>query len=397
MLTSPLYQQIVDNAQAATGARLVHIAWLDPVRGEVHVGAMSGLHTAALRRGFAAVARFAPDFDPFSLHFDVAVNPWNQVVFAEGRSVAVPLEQIAAGAVPAAIVRVAVTIVGLRYTFCCPLRQGQGVAGTLSFHTARPLTVAQRHTCEAFARQAALTLENADLLVRAERARANAEATERALRTVLANAPVVLIGLDPSGVLTLVEGKALQYLGVMPGEGVGGPPHSTPGAIVPLLDAASSVPVAEAASATVEAGGRVYDVRRELLREEQTESGGTLVVGIDITERHRAQVTERERARLEGALLAARTAQHELNNELAAVSGYTELIANDLELPPYLRELSHEVLAAVQRAALTVDQLRRITRIKEVERGGPGSVLDLRRSSGPSESGVQEPAANPHR
>jgi len=129
---------------------------------------MSGLHTAALRRGLAAVARFAPDFDSLRLRFNVSVNPWNAAVFFEGRSVAVPLEQIAAGAVSSAILRMAVAIAGLRYTFCCPLQHGSRAVGSLAFHTARPLTVAQRQTCEAFARQAALTLENADLLMRAE-------------------------------------------------------------------------------------------------------------------------------------------------------------------------------------------------------------------------------------
>jgi GAF domain-containing protein len=386
MLTSTLYQQIVDNAQAATGARLVHSSWLDPARAQVHVGAMSGLHTAALRRGLAAVARLAPDFDPLRLRFKVGANPWTAAVFFEGRSVAVPLEQIATGAVSPAILRVAVATVGLRYTFCCPLHHGSRVVGSLAFHTARPLTVAQQQTCEAFARQAALTLENADLLMRAEEARANAEAAERTLRRVLANAPVVLIGLDPTGVLTLVEGKALHDLGVMPGEGIGSPQGSAPAALAPLLEAASSLEAAGPASATIEAHHRVYDVRREVLREEHTDRCGALVVGIDITERHRVQVAERERARLEGALLAARTAQHRLNNELAAVSGYTELVADDPALPPSLRDLSHEVLAAVERAASIVDQLRRITHLEEVQQGGPGSVLDLQRSTGSSEA-----------
>ena len=34
-----------------------------------------------------------------------------------------------------------------------------------------------------------------------------------------------------------------------------------------------------------------------------------------------------ERARLEGVLLAARTAQHELNNRLGVVLGYAEMLA----------------------------------------------------------------------
>jgi PAS domain-containing protein len=386
MLASPLYQQIVDNAQAATRARLVHFSWLDAERGEVYVGAMSGLHTPALQRGLAAVARFAPEFDPLRLHFKLDINPWNRAVFTEGRAVAVPLEEIAAGVVPPAITRVAVGMVGLRHTFCCPLRRGQQVVGSLAFHTGHSLSMAQRHTCEAFARQAALTLENADLLVRAQQARATAEATERTLRTVLANAPVVLVGLDATGTLTLVEGKALHDIGLSPGEGVGRPSASAPAALRPLLEAAAQRPGADAPNTTVEpANGRVYDVRRELLVTEHSPGVGELIVGIDMTERHRAQAAECERARLEGALLAARTAQHELNNALAALTGYGDMLAADPDLPASSRALVREMLAAAQGAALTVDRLRRVARLEQVDVGGPGPVLDLQRSTYPSD------------
>jgi GAF domain-containing protein len=276
MLASPLYQQIVDNAQAATGARLVHFAWLDAEDGQVHVGAMSGLHTAVLKRGLAAVSRFAPDFDALKLRFRVDINPWNEVVYKEGRPVAVRLEEIAAGACPPAIMHAAMTIVGLHYTFCCPLWRGNAVVGSLAFHTGQPLNAAQRHTCEAFARQAALTLENADLLREAELARAKAEAAEQMLRKLMAS--------------------------------------------------------------------------------------------------------ERERARLEGVLLAARTAQHELNNSLQGISGYCEMLAEEPRMPVPAHALIDEIRAAAHEAAVTVDKLRRITRVEEVHVGGPGPVLDLQRS-----------------
>ena len=45
--------------------------------------------------------------------------------------------------------------------------------------------------------------------------------TERRLRDLIANAPVVLFTLDGSGIVTLSEGKGLETFGVKPGELVG--------------------------------------------------------------------------------------------------------------------------------------------------------------------------------
>ena len=87
------------------------------------------------------------------------------------------------------------------------------------------------------------------------------------------------------------------------------------------------------------------------------------------------------RARLEGALLLARTAQHHLNNQLALTIGYADMVANDPRLPPDLRECVEQILEGAQQAAATVDQLRRVTRLEEADAGSPaGPVINLTRS-----------------
>jgi GAF domain-containing protein len=88
-----------------------------------------------------------------------------------------------------------------------------------------------------------------------------------------------------------------------------------------------------------------------------------------------------ERSRLEGALLAARTAQHELSNQLGAVLGYAELLSEDPRLSDELRTLAQEIRVAAAESASTVQQLGRVTRLEEVHQGGPGTVLDLPRST----------------
>ena len=78
-----------------------------------------------------------------------------------------------------------------------------------------------------------------------------------------------------------------------------------------------------------------------------------------------------ERARLEGVLLAARTAQHELNNRLGVVLGYAEMLAEYPGLPENMNELVTEIVRGAKELAETVDQLRRVTRIRETPRPEP--------------------------
>jgi GAF domain-containing protein len=87
------------------------------------------------------------------------------------------------------------------------------------------------------------------------------------------------------------------------------------------------------------------------------------------------------RARLSGALLAARTAQHLLNNQLGVTVGYADLLINDPRLPPDLHEYVAEILRSASEAARTVDRLRRVTRLEEADTGLPGgNVINLARS-----------------
>jgi DNA-binding response OmpR family regulator len=116
------------------------------------------------------------------------------------------------------------------------------------------------------------------------------------------------------------------------------------------------------------------DNRRTFGREEteSLETMGTLCA---------AALAAIERARLEGVLLAARTAQHELNNRLGVVLGYAEMLAEYPGLPESMAELVSEIVSGARGMAETVDQLRRVTRIRETPRPSlTGSTLDLHES-----------------
>jgi CheY-like chemotaxis protein len=88
-----------------------------------------------------------------------------------------------------------------------------------------------------------------------------------------------------------------------------------------------------------------------------------------------------ERARLEGVLLAARTAQHELNNRLGVVLGYAEMLAEYPGLPDNMAQVVSEIVTGAKDLAETVDQLRRVTRIREAPRPSlTGPTLNLHES-----------------
>src|SRR5207237_2929645 len=88
-----------------------------------------------------------------------------------------------------------------------------------------------------------------------------------------------------------------------------------------------------------------------------------------------------EHARLDGVLLAARTAQHELNNQLAVARGYAEMLVGAPDLPPHLHEIAEEVMNAADDAAGIVRQLRSIAQIREQRWSDPSdSTINLSRS-----------------
>jgi DNA-binding response OmpR family regulator len=116
------------------------------------------------------------------------------------------------------------------------------------------------------------------------------------------------------------------------------------------------------------------DARRAISREE-TENLETMATFCA------AALAALERARLEGVLLAARTAQHELNNRLGVVLGYAEMLAEYPGLPDSMNELVSEIVSGAKELAETVDQLRRVTRIREAPRPSlTGPTLNLHES-----------------
>lgn len=90
-----------------------------------------------------------------------------------------------------------------------------------------------------------------------------------------------------------------------------------------------------------------------------------------------------EEARLDGVLLSARTAQHEINNRLSLVRGYAEILADHPDLPDDLQRPAQEIVRASRAAADILRRLGKLDAVREVE-WGPGlrPTIDLGETSG---------------
>jgi hypothetical protein len=99
----------------------------------------------------------------------------------------------------------------------------------------------------------------------------------------------------------------------------------------------------------------------------------------------RQRLAERERLRLDGALLLARTAAHELNNALSLPVGYADLLTRHpaVRRDPQLLTQVEQIRDGAQRAAKTLERLQNVVRLAEKPSpaGNGFSVLDLDRST----------------
>jgi signal transduction histidine kinase len=99
----------------------------------------------------------------------------------------------------------------------------------------------------------------------------------------------------------------------------------------------------------------------------------------------RLRAGERERARLDGALLLARTAAHELSTALGLAAGYADLIAvhPSVAADPVLSEYAQEAQRGAADAARTLSRLQHVIRLEETPSplGADKHVLDLDRST----------------
>lgn len=116
----------------------------------------------------------------------------------------------------------------------------------------------------------------------------------------------------------------------------------------------------------------VMDARGEL--------SGSVAVLADLTDKNRAAQNRVQKEKLEGVLEIAGAVCHEFNQPLQTLSGYTELMAMQLEghhAQPYIEKLS----AQIERMSDITDKLQGVTRYETTDYAGNTKIIDIHKAS----------------
>jgi len=155
--------------------------------------------------------------------------------------------------------------------------------------------------------------------------------SERLLRTVVTNAPVILFAVDREGVHTLMDGKGLDALGWEPSDIVGRSVFDVYRSRPDILENVRRALAGEAFSTTIEITGLVFETHYVPIRDQEGQSSGFIGVAVDITERKRAEEALRESERrfrtlseagFEGIAIHDKGRILEANQALATMFGY---------------------------------------------------------------------------
>jgi len=168
---------------------------------------------------------------------------------------------------------------------------------------------------------------------------ADLAASEERLRTVMANAPIILFALDAAGVFTLSEGTGLEALGLAPGAMVGLSAFDVYAEVPEIMENIRRALAGEAVSYVGQVSGITFATQLAPLRDERGGVSGVIGVATDVTDRERAEEALRaseerfrenfDRAALGMAVVGLDGRYRQVNTALCRLLGYDaeELLA----------------------------------------------------------------------
>ena len=182
--------------------------------------------------------------------------------------------------------------------------------------------------------------------------------SQERLRTVVNNAPVILWGVDGDGILTFLEGKTLQEIGIRPEQFVGKSVFQISDGRVPELASQFRRALQGESFANVEKmRGRIFEMRYAPLVENRNDVNGIIGIAIDITERKQAEEALFQSQKLESLGVLAGGIAHDFNNLLVAMLGQTSLAERWLSPEHPAREHIRKAVDAAQKATSLTRQM----------------------------------------
>ena len=196
---------------------------------------------------------------------------------------------------------------------------------------------------------------------------------EERLRSVVANAPLVLFAIDEHGVFTLSEGLGLAALGLKPGQVVGCSAFELYREHPQIIDNIRRAMAGETFMDRVEVGDLSFETWYAPTRGPDGRAHGVIGVSNDVSQRRRLEDQLRQAQKMEAIGRLAGGVAHDFNNLLAAIMGHGELLLRRLDPSQPQHRHAEAIQKAAARGALLTRQLLAFSR-KEVL---APSVLDI--------------------
>jgi two-component system cell cycle sensor histidine kinase/response regulator CckA len=193
------------------------------------------------------------------------------------------------------------------------------------------------------------------------------------LRTVVANAPMILFTLDRNGFFTMSEGRGLERLGLKPGEVVGRSVFEVYADHPAICEANRRALAGHEFKEIIDVGPLAWETWFSPLRNARGESEGVLGVAIDVSASRRLEQQLRHSQKMEAIGRLAGGVAHDFNNLLTVILGHAEMMTRKVEAGSALHREAEAVLKAGRRGADLARQLLAFSRKQLVE----PTIIDL--------------------